>query len=72
MQELSELAQLGRDVRQDDGAEPGTPTPEAILRALEEGGADDMATVYVGNDLNQIFADGFESGDTSQWSDEAP
>jgi len=38
---LSELALLGREVRQDDWAELGTATPEAIVRALEEGRSQD-------------------------------
>ena len=41
MLKLSELALLGREVRQDDWAELGTPTPEAIRRALEEGRIED-------------------------------
>ncbi len=41
MLKLSELALLGRELRQDDWAELGTPTPEAIVRALDEGRIDD-------------------------------
>ena len=39
MLKLSEMALLGREVRQDDWSDLGTATPEAILRALEEGRA---------------------------------
>ena len=41
MLKLSELALLGREVRQDDWADLGTATPEAIVQALEEGRIED-------------------------------
>lgn len=41
MLKLSEMAQLGREVRQDDWAELGSATPAAIVLALEEGRLDD-------------------------------
>ncbi|MCP5066488.1 MAG: hypothetical protein GY946_07965 [bacterium] len=41
MLKLSELALLGRHVRQDDWSELGIPTPEAIVMALDEGRVED-------------------------------
>lgn len=41
MLKLSEFAFLGRDLRQDDCEDLGTPTPESIVRALEEGRVED-------------------------------
>jgi hypothetical protein len=39
----------------------------------EEGGADEVATVYVDHTSpDAIFADGFESGDVSAWSSSVP
>lgn len=45
---LSELALLGREVRQDDWTELGTPTPEAIVRTLEEGRTEDAKPSRLG------------------------
>ena len=47
---------------------PAASTTYTVLLAAAEGGATDTARVFVDEEQGLIFADGFESGDTSAWS----
>ena len=48
--------------------QPDNTTEYTLVVVAREGGATDAATVFVDEVAGLIFLDGFESGDTSEWS----
>ena len=62
MLKLADLAKLGRPLRQDDMADLGRPTPEAICQAIDEGRLEEAKalawyTIDEGKGLHDLYCD---------------
>ena len=64
MLKLTDLARLGRAVRQDDWADLGVPTPERICEAIDQGHKDAELLARAGGELT--LARGREGGRLEQ------